>query len=360
MNAERRPLRILYVAPQLRGSYGQYRQRSLERLGHTVIPVAIEQYENHGSPFLAKVRYRLQVGPTVDRMNRDILRLVREHGAHVVWFDKALFIRRRTLQALRAQGIVTVDYMIDNPFGPRRDPGFRTYTRVIPDYAIHVQQRDVSVAEYLRRGAQRVVKVQTAYEPSVHFPPPAEWSDRNRDRGVSFIGTPYDDRPRFLTQLWRNYQLPVVISGPLVWLSRLDSEARAAIYPTPGELSDSDYRKGIWRSRVNLGFLTHSNRDEYAHKCFEIAACGGFLLAERCEGHMERFEEDREAVFFSSLEECADKCRFYLSNEAGRAHIAAAGQRRAAASGYDNDSQLRKVLEAVYEVLDAWSPTRPQ
>ena len=355
MTRENRPLRILYVAPQLRGSYGVYRLRSLERLGHTIIPVSIEKYENYGHPLLAKIRYRLQSGSTVNRMNRDMLRLATEHSVEVVWFDKALFIRRETLQSLRDRGIVTVDYMIDNPFGPRRDPGFGLYARVIPDYDLHVQQRDVSVEEYLRRGARRVVKVQTAYEPTVHFPPPAGWSDADRTRGVSFIGTPYDDRPQFLTELWHKYELPVRIAGPLVWASKLQREAREAIYPEPGELSDADYRKGIWQSRINLSFLTRSNRDEYAHKSFEIAACGGFLLAERSAGHAERFDEDREAVFFSGVEECADKCRFYLKNEQARQRIAAAGQRRAASSGYDNDTQLRKVMKTVYELL----ATRP-
>jgi spore maturation protein CgeB len=346
-------LRILYVAPLANGSFGLYRKRSLERLGHTILPIDLSQYESHGHPLSAKLRYRLQVGKLVTRLNQDVLALAQQHQVHAVWFDKPLFIRHRTLRTLRAQGVVTVDYMIDNPFGPRKDPGFGLYVRTIPDYDIHAQQRDASVAEYLRRGAPRVVKVQTAYEPSVHFPPPSGWSDKDRTRGVSFIGTPYDDRARFLTELWQRYKLPVVITGPRVWTKKLSAGALAALYPQEGEFFDDAYRQGIWQSKINLSFLTHSNQDEYAHKSFEIAACGGFLLAERCPGHAERFEEDREAVFFSSLEECADKCRFYLANESARDRIASAGQRRAQSSGYDNDSQMRRVIAAVQEALSA-------
>lgn len=347
MSLEPRPLRILYVATMTFGWYGLYRQRSLERLGHTLIPLDVMEYQKRGNPILARFRYRLQMGPVVDSMNRDVLRLAADHRVDMVWFDKPLFIRAATIRALRSRGIATVDYMIDNPFGPRRDPGFRLYVRTIPEYDLHVQQRDVSVAAYLQRGARQVVKVQTAYEPSVHFPPPDGWSDKDRTRGVSFIGTPYDDRANFLTQLWRKFNLPVIISGPPVWKKRLEAQARGAIYPAEGELYDKEYREGIWRSKINLSFLTHGNQDEYTHKSFEIAACGGFLLAERCQGHMERFQEDEEAVFFSSLEECADKCRFYLANEAARERIAAAGWRRAVTSGYDNDTQMRKVLQAI-------------
>ena len=351
MQNQAKPLRILYIAPMNYGWYGLYRQRSLERLGHTIFPIDIMQYESRGNPLMSRIRYRLQIGSIVRQMNRDVLRLAREHGVDAVWFDKPLFIRAVTLRQLRAMGIATVDYMIDNPFGPRRDPGFRLYVRTIPEYDLHVQQRDVSIAAYMKRGARRMVKVQTAFEPSVHFPQPEGWSDRDRTREVSFIGTPYDDRPRFLTDLWRKYDLPVIISGPRIWKRKLDRAALVALYPQEGELYDAAYREGVWRSKINLSFITHGNQDEYAHKSFEIAACGGFLLAERSPGHSARFQEDEEAVFFSSIEECAEKCRRYLTDEPARARIAAAGQRRAVACGYDNDTQLEKIMEVVTELL---------
>jgi spore maturation protein CgeB len=354
------PLRILYLAPLQYGSYGLYRQRSLERLGQTLIPIDIRQYETRGNPVSVLVRNRLQIGGTVTRMNEDVLRLAQEHSVDAVWFDKPLFMRGSTLRQLRALGIATIDYMIDNPFGPRRDPGFRLYVRTIPEYDLHIQQRDISVAAYFKRGARRVVKVQTAFEPSVHFPPPADWSHRRRTRDVSFIGTPYDDRAHFLTELWRKHNLPVIISGPRIWKRRLDRAALPALYPSDIEPFDAAYREGIWQSKINLSFLTHGNQDEYAHKSFEIAACGGFLLAERSPGHSERFKEDEEAVFFSSIEECAAKCRLYLQDEAARTRIAAAGQRRAISCGYDNDTQLRKVLSVVEELLpDAQRGRRP-
>jgi spore maturation protein CgeB len=110
-------------------------------------------------------------------------------------------------------------------------------------------------------------------------------------------------------------------------------------------LYDAAYREGIWRSKINLSFLTHGNQDEYAHKSFEIAGCAAFQLAERCPGHTERFIEDVEAVYFSSVEECAEKIRRYLPDEAARNRIAAAGYRRAVSSGYYNDRQLAAVMQ---------------
>ena len=106
-----------------------------------------------------------------------------------------------------------------------------------------------------------------------------------------------------------------------------------------------DYREAVWRSKINLSFITHSNQDEFVHKSFEIAACGGFLLAERSAGHVARFVEGEEAVFFTGFEECAAMIARYLPDEAARERIARAGRERAVRGGYSNDAQVGKIVE---------------
>jgi len=347
-----RPLKILYAAGLSAVDFSQYRVWALERLGHSVIPVNAYDYEPKNA-LLNKVLFRLQVGPWVDRLNRDILALAERERPDVFWADKLLALRPRTLDKLRAMGIVTVSYMIDNAFGPRRDPGWRLYRKDIPHFDLHVVQRDKNIADYKSSGARDVLKVQTAYEPTLQFPPPEGWSDMDRDRGVSFIGTPYDDRASFLTRLWKECGFPVVISGATLWEGALDSEALKALYHPRGELYMDAYRENIWRSKINLSFITHSNQDEFVHKSFEIAGCGGFLLAERSAGHLARFREGEEAAFFSGFEECAAQIRRYLGDEEARTRIAAAGRARAVRDGYDNDSQVGLIVERVRAILGA-------
>ena len=342
-------MKILYAAQLSPNDSALYRMWALERLGHTVAPLNSYDYQPQ-SELLRKVVHRTQMGVWVRRLNRDVLAAAERERPEVFWADKLLGLRPETLVRLREMGIATVSYMIDNAFGPRRDPGWRLYMKDIPYFDLHVVQRDSNIADYKARGARDVIKIQTAYEPTIHFPPPAGWSDAQRTRDVSFIGTAYDDRPEFLTRLWRECGMSVAISGSAVWRGRLDAEAAAAIY-TGSELYGAAYREAVWRSKINLSFLTHSNHDEFAHKSFEIAACGGFLLAERSEGHAERFEEDKEAVFFAGFEECAAKIRRYLPDEAARARIAAAGRERAVRSGYSNDVQMALVVERLRGIL---------
>ena len=340
------PLKILYAAGLSPNDSAQYRLWALERLGHHVVPLNAYGYEPR-QPFLRKVLHRAQAGPWVEGLNREVLRMARCERPDVFWADKLLSLQPATLVSLRAMGVRTVSYMIDNAFGPRRDPGWRLYLQCIPLFDLHATQRDRNVLEYRARGAREVVKIQTAYEPTVHFPPPEGWNDSRRDRPVSFIGTPYDQRGDFLSRLWQEFDVPMVISGAgWLWEKALSPEAARAMF-TGAELYGAAYREAIWRSRINLSFLTHSNQDEFAHKSFEITGCGAFLLAERSPGHAERFREDEEAVFFSDIEECAAKIRRYLPDEAARTRIAAAGHARAVRDGYGNDAQVARILAAL-------------
>lgn len=343
-------MKILYAANLSPNDSALYRLWALERLGHHVVPLDYLSYAS-SRPMVHRIVYRLVAGPHVDRFNRDLIRLAEQEKPDLLWADKILWMRPRTLDRLRSLGIATVSYMIDNPFGPRRDPGWRLYMRDIPHYDLHVVQRDKNIADYRKRGARDVTKIQTAYEPRIHFPPPEGWSDCNRDRDVSFIGSPYDQRGATLTRL--SEEFGVAISGnQLSWQRALTSDAFSKLY-REGELYQQQYREAVWRSKINLSFITHSNQDEFVHKSFEIAGCGGFLLAERSQGHLDRFREDEEAVFFTGFDELAAKIRRYLPDESARARIAAAGRARAYRDGYHNDCQVGRVIERVESTLAA-------
>ena len=351
--ADRGPkvMKILYAAMMSAGSASGFRKLALERLGHRLVVVNTAQYMVKNR-LLHKILFRVAAGPHASRLNRDLLRIAEAERPDVFWADKQLLVTPRTLKKLSAMGITTVSYMIDNPFGPREDPGWRMYLKCLPHYDLHVQQRDVSLAAYRKHGAKDVVKVLIGFEPTEHYPPPTPMTDKDCEREICFVGTSYDDRAATLTKLIE-MGLPVTISGPeRRWRRSLSPQIMRKSF-VPGDFYSKKYREAIWRSKINLSFLTRSNEDEYTQKTFEIAGCGEFMIVERCEGHTSRFKEGEEAVFFSSPEELIEKINRYLPDEETRRRIGLAGRARALRDGYDNDSQMKIILTRLEQIMTA-------
>jgi spore maturation protein CgeB len=345
--AKPKALRILVVGPLGPNDSSRHRISALRRLGHEVTTIDTLPYYSKGGPLLSALRFRTLIGPAIDHLNRLILETTAREPRDVVWFDKAIAIRARTVRTLRERGLYTVHFNPDNPFGSRHDPGWRLFLRALPEYDIHVVPREINLAEYRQRGARDVQLMYWGYEPTVHFAPAENWSDRNRDSDISYIGAPYDQRLEFIVELWRRHRIAVRIWGaPAQWEPKLPADAKAVLWQG-GELQGSAYREGIWRSRICLAWVTHSNRDDVAHKSFEITACGGFLLAEDTPGQRAHFAAGEEAVFFRSVEECAVLIRRYLPDEATRRHISRAGRRRAETSGYGNDARMGEIMRYI-------------
>jgi spore maturation protein CgeB len=332
--------KIIYVGDLRSEGTGTFRFEALRRLGQDIIPF------NQGpllpkSRILSSLQFRYPVGPLVSKLNRELLKAVAIHRPDVVWLDKPIVFTPETIQAIKQLGALTVCLVQDNPFGPRNDGCWLQFKKAYRFMDLHCLVRTADIERY-KAWNLPYVKIQFSYELTKDFPPPAGWSDVDRPREVSFTGSPYDDRPEFIRTLAEKYQLPVVIAGGH-W-HKIPNAERYAKYITHPTITGAAYREMLWKSKINLAFVTKSNEDDVAHKSFEITACAAFLLAERTPGHLAAFDEDKEAVFFSSVEECADKCRFYLDHPEERQAIALRGRERTAKSGYDNDTQMRKVL----------------
>ncbi|MBV8113968.1 MAG: glycosyltransferase [Silvibacterium sp.] len=343
--------RILYLGDPNPGQTSSYRVSALSRLDQDVTVFDLTAY-SAGSRILQKLRMRLPMGPLVAKINRDLLTAVRAGKPDVVFFDKPTHFTRTTIENIKSTGALTVNYNQDSPFGLRNDGCWFQYYRVFRLFDLHCLFRESDVARY-RGWGLNYIKTMFSFEPAVQFPPPESWGDDNRTRQVSYIGSPLEERPQFLMELAEKKEVPVVIAGPR-WQDFL-SEDRYARYVSHGYLANGEYRENIWRSKINLGFVSHLNEDDIGHKCIEIAACGQFLMAVRTRGHEECFDEDREAVFFSSVEECADKARFYLSRPDLRDAIGRRAGERAVASGYDNDTQLARILNRLDGKADTGS-----
>jgi len=338
--APTRRRRILYVSSLVSHGTTTFRFEAIRRLGQDVAIFEMRPYAPR-QRHLSVLRSRFPFGPLISRINRDLVRIIESSRPDVVWFDKPTVFTSGSMDAIHAAGAQIVFYVQDSPFGPRNDGLWKQFYRVYRMADLHCLVRETDVVRYRGWGLP-FIKTMFSFDPAVHYPPPEGWSDADRDRDVSYIGHPHEERPAFLRALAREHGLPLSINGNF-WENILGRECLPNCR-IGGHLDAGQFREAIWRSKINLSFVTRDNEDDIAHKAVETAACGQFLLTLRTPGHEALLEEDREAVFFSSVEECAEKARFYLGHPDLRDAIGRKARERAVRSGYDNDTQLARIL----------------
>jgi spore maturation protein CgeB len=352
-------LRILYVGPDYAGSNGTCWRDAFQELGHSVRTIDDEPSRFPQSSLKQHLRRRLLRRPARDQiraLNLRLLREVREFRPDLTFFIKAYYVLPDTLEET-GKYAPNFAYMNDDMFWP----GTSTFTFLdnIKRMDCILTTKSFSVREYHAAGAPLAIYIPNAYDPRIHYPAKPSPKERLRYEGdVSFIGffnptkadllsklARYDDEFRF--NVW---------GGSWDRMLRIDQwhrcwkwlRLRRSIRGR--ELWCADMGKAIQSNKINLGLLCRAVRDLHTSRSFEIPACGGFMLAERTEEHRMYFEEDREAVYFSTFPELLDKIRFYLGHDDLRMRIAEAGYQRCMRSGARYIDRARFALEQFYRI----------
>jgi glycosyltransferase involved in cell wall biosynthesis len=331
------PLRILYIGPDYPGSNGTCWRNAFVELGHDVRTIDENRYVPPPGGLLARARKRFTGRPPVDHVqsfNRAIVNSAREFRPALTFYIKAYYVLPETLEETRKHGL-NFAYMNDDMFRP----GVRTFTffENIKRMDCILTTKSFSVREYLAAGAPAAIYIPNAYDPNIHYPAQPSREEFLRYQGdVAFIGYFSPSKADTLAEAARlGSELRLNVWGGR-WgnLSRIDHwpenrrwRALSRCIRGP-ELWCGDMGKAILSNRIILGLLCREVRDLHTSRTFEIPACGGFMLAERTEEHRMYFEEDKEAVYFSSTQELIDKIWFYLAHEDLRDRIAEAGYRR--------------------------------
>jgi len=321
--------------------------RALRELGHAVVEFRMAPYIRS---LLGRVQNRFVFGPLLWFVNNDLLRLAADCEPDVIVCYRALLIYPQTVEKLKQRSkAVLVCYQNDNIFGPlKRKAYWRHFRKAIPHYDIHLVFRQSDIARYQRLGAKCVVLLRSSYLPWLHrrLPPEAivGW-----ESDIGFFGhCEPDARLEQMDTLMRRVPARYRLHGT-PW--HRYAKGRAWNGMDTHEIQGEDYVRAINGAKIALVFLSSLNEDTYTTRCFEIPACGTFMLSQRTDDLLTLYEENKEAVFFSSSEELVDKARYYLAHDRERQRIAEAGWRRCITSGYDIYSRMREWLAYVQGLM---------
>jgi len=340
------PIRSVIIA---RSAFGDQYEPAWDRaLGELGVNSRI--FETHAFlPGLwGRVQERLLWGPGVARAGRALVAETERDRPDVVLLYHGHHFGPAVLERLRPLAFVT-GYHNDDPTGPRRGMlRYRLLLKALPRYHGYHVYRDCNVPEFLAAGVPRVKVLPACYLP---------WIDRPRELSaeearawgsdVLFAGHAEPDGRAECLAVAARAGLAVRVHGdPRYWRPAGPPDAPPGLRLLPA-IYGEEYRLALRAAKVCACFFSKWNRDQVTRRAFEIPACGAFLLAERTPAMQALYEEGKEAEYFASPGEFADKARFYATHDDARRRVAEAGCRRAAASGYDIHSRMRQWLADV-------------
>ena len=95
---------------------------------------------------------------------------------------------------------------------------------------------------------------------------------------------------------------------------------------TRGRVGYLDEMPKVFKSSdINLNITLRSIVTGIPQRCLDIMACKGFLLSNYQPELAEWFENEKDCVMYSSIEEALDYCNFYIENQTIRGRIAQKG-----------------------------------
>jgi hypothetical protein len=276
-------------------------------------------------------------------LKKKITPLLNKCSFDVTFVDNGELVGCNMLSLLRKVSPLIINYNNDDPFGGRDKKKWRLYLEAVPHYDLLAVVRPVNVAEAYSLGAKKVLQVFMAVD---ELDGPREITPQDRRRfphEVLFIGTWMPERGPFLQELLRA-GVPLAIYGN-DWQKAPEWPALQTVWQGPAIYGD-DYLKAIQLAKVSLGLLSKGNRDLHTTRTFEIPYCGGLLCAERTSEHLQLYQEDIEAVYWSDVQECIEKSKKILNDDKMQAKIAEKGRIRCLCNGIFNENNLKKMLKA--------------
>ncbi len=364
-------MKILIVGDWHSDVHEETAYQALRRLGHDVARFSWHEYFKPSgllaSSLLApafKFQNKYMLGPTVGKLNADLIRRVSIERPDAVFIYRGSHIYPETLRRLREvneQGVL-VGYNNDDPFSSHYPRWvWRHFLAGIPAYDLVFAYRLANLEELERAGAKRVGLLRSWYVPERNRPMSLAPEDRERyGCDVTFVGHYEDDgRIDYLREIVRlGFRLKLWGPG-YEWDSvvRRIPELRdqAPVNLVWGE----DYCRAIASAKVALCFLSKLNRDTYTRRCFEIPAAGTLLLSEYSEDLASLFAEGVDAEYFRSMEQFRHKLRRYLVEaELARTRVAKAGLLRVSRDGHDVVSRMRDVVRRIEEVRSCHAPLK--
>lgn len=240
------------------------------------------------------------------------------------------------VRLLKNLKILTANFSTDDPWNPKKSSSWNF--RALREYDFIFTPRRSNLNDFGTLGCANVSWLPFAYDDEI-FWPLAFPTEPGPD--VLFVGGCDDDRLPFISSLIRR-GISIALAGAY-W----DKHPVTRSYWL-GQLTPMQMLKATASAKINLCLVRRANRDDHVMRSYEIAASGGFILAERTVDHELLFGPEGEgALFFGSDIEAGEKISMALKGPDDRYRIAKRGTERVIHGANKYTDRLATILDTM-------------
>jgi len=302
--------------------------QGFRRLGYEVVQVSQSVSFVQGSSFAARLLNRLIQPFNVALYNKKILKTVEQLDTSIFLTVKGNYIKDKTLSLLASRGVKTINYYPDFRF---------SYDSIdsstFANYALFVTTKSFQV-EALENmlGKAKVNFLHHGYCPDVHLPPAQNLLSPKHVPDVLYIGTYTPHKEKLFSALIEKCpEISFRIYGVDWDKSRSSDLLKGCIVNRP--VYGLNYAQLVNASKINLavhmGVADETGwQDLVSTRSFELPACRGFMLHADNAEIRQLYDVGQEIDVFTTVDDLAEKIRFYLAHDEIRTQMVEKAYRR--------------------------------
>jgi hypothetical protein len=289
--------------------------------------------------WLAPMARRVGLRPKLGDAARRILEAqIEDFAPDVILVQNIVLVDHTLVCALRRPGrVIAAQHGVAPPEG---------IDLTVYDFAVSMLPY---VVEHFRACGVPAEQVHLAFEPSILE---RLGEAPERDLELTFVGgieAQYNDRIRLLEAICERFPVKLYVSGASV----LDAGSPIHRH-LAGEVWGRDMYRVLQRSRVTLNSHIDAAREFAGNmRLFEATGAGAGLLTDAKSNLATLFEPGVETATYASTAECLSAIEGLLKDDARRAEMAAAGQRRTL-----RDHTYRQRAETLLGLVDRYGVRR--
>jgi len=353
-------MKILIIADWHGEIYAQAFYKGFQNLGIDTYKFSWKEYFKHYQyanryktdnnklkSLYCRVQNKLLVGPTLWKINRDILKKCVEVEPDLVFIYRGTHVYPSTIKTIKKKIACKVfGYNNDDPFSSEyKGYEWRYYKKSIFLYDWIFSYRWKNIEDYKNINYTKTSLLRSYYIKENNFyvenlPTQKYISD------VIFIGHFEDDGRDEAIKLLIENGIDIKLYGTSWEKSKLYDYFKSKF----GEIQPvyDDYNLALNSAKIALVFLSKLNNDTYTRRCFEIPATKTMMMAEYTDDLNSMFKEGVDAEYFRDKNELLKKVDFYLKHKENLLTVSVNGYKKLMKDGHEVVDRCKEIVK-VYD-----------